>query len=105
MVQHVEDVVIGRIVVEGKERPIIVWRSGRSSQTVFLVAGRHRLEACKRLKLKKIRAVVEEAYSSALEQWRILAEIDENLIRRKLTDAQRAELTARRKKIYELMHP
>ena len=38
-------------------------------------------------------------------RWRALAEIDENLIRRDLTAAQRAKLVARRKAAYEATHP
>ena len=38
-------------------------------------------------------------------RWRALAEIDENLIRRDLTAAQRAKLVARRKAAYEAVHP
>lgn len=35
----------------------------------------------------------------------VLAEIDENLIRRDLTPAQRTKLTAKRKAAYEVVHP
>jgi ParB family chromosome partitioning protein len=72
---------------------------------VVLVAGRHRLEACKTLKHKTIAAIVEEEDSPAIEHWRALAAIDENLIRRKLTAPQRAKLVAQRKKLYEAVHP
>jgi hypothetical protein len=43
-------------------------------------------------------------YSPAVARWRALAEIDENLVRRDLTAAQRAKETARRKKAYEAVH-
>jgi ParB family chromosome partitioning protein len=37
--------------------------------------------------------------------WCALAEIDENLIGRDLTPAQRAKLVAKRKAVYEAVHP
>lgn len=43
--------------------------------------------------------------SPAVERWRALAEIDENLIRADLTVAQRAKFTAARKKAYLKAHP
>lgn len=39
------------------------------------------------------------------DRWAALAEIDENLIRRELTDSQRAKLVAKRKAAYEAVHP
>jgi ParB family transcriptional regulator, chromosome partitioning protein len=89
----------------GLIEPIIVCRRYHRAPTVVLVAGRHRLEAHKRLKLKTILAIVEEEDSPEVERWRKLAEIDENLIRRTLTAAQRASLIARRKAVYEEVHP
>jgi ParB family chromosome partitioning protein len=47
----------------------------------------------------------ENEDSSAVELWRALAEIDENLVRRDLTAAQRAKLVAKRKAAYEAVHP
>jgi len=52
-----------------------------------------------------IAALVENEQSPAVEQWRALAEIDENLIRRDLTAAQRAKLVAKRKAAYEAGYP
>jgi ParB-like chromosome segregation protein Spo0J len=72
---------------------------GRSSYGVNV--GAHRLEAHKRLGLKEIDAVIIDLPGRK----GMLAEIDENLIRRDLTDAERAKLTAERKRIYELDHP
>jgi ParB-like chromosome segregation protein Spo0J len=74
-------------------------RGGRSSYGVNV--GAHRLEAHKRLGLKEIDAVIIDFPGRK----GMLAEIDENLIRRDLTDAERAKLTAERKRIYELDHP
>ncbi|MEY9131925.1 hypothetical protein ACVMII_000793 [Bradyrhizobium diazoefficiens] len=89
----------------GLIEPIVVCRRYHRTPTLVLVAGRHRLEAHKRLKLQTIAAIVEEEDSPAVDRWRKLAEIDENLIRRHLTAAQRAKLVARRKALYEAVHP
>lgn len=66
-----------------------------------LVAGRHRLEACRNLGWHTIEANVVSL--SALDAE--LAEIDENLIRNELTVLERAEHLKRRKEIYEALHP
>ena len=64
-----------------------------------LVAGLHRLEACKKLGWTEIPCnVIREDEAE-------LAEIDENLIRNELTTMERGELLARRKAIYEEQHP
>jgi N6-adenosine-specific RNA methylase IME4 len=67
-----------------------------------LVAGRHRLEAAKRLKWEAIDAV-EIAHTSD-DQTRLI-EIDENLIRGELSPAERAIHVAERKRVYEALHP
>lgn len=72
---------------------------------IVLVAGRHRYAACLKLKHKTINCIVENEESPAVEQWRALAEIDENLIRLNLTPAKRAKLVKRRKAAYEAVHP
>ncbi len=66
-----------------------------------LVAGLHRLEAAKLLGWKKVECTVCELDSLHAE----LAEIDENVIRTGLSDLELSELLARRKKIYEALHP
>lgn len=66
-----------------------------------VVAGHHRLAACKRLGLVEIAADVIEADDLHAE----LAMIDENLCRAELSPADRAVWTARRKAIYIEMHP
>ena len=73
--------------------------NGRGSYGVNV--GAHRLEAHKRLGLEEIDAVIIDLPGRK----GMLAEIDENLIRRDLTDAECAKLTAERKRIYELDHP
>jgi ParB family transcriptional regulator, chromosome partitioning protein len=83
----------------GLLHPISVTRSGK---TFHLVAGAHRLEAIKRLKIyARIEAIVldKDADQAAL------AEIDENLTRAELSPAERAMHVDARKTIYERLHP
>jgi len=66
-----------------------------------LVAGANRLEACRRLGRDTIPAVL-----LALDDLhRQLVEVDENLCGAKLTPAERALFTRRRKEIYVALHP
>ena len=66
-----------------------------------LVAGLHRLEAAKLLGWTEVECTVCELDGLHAE----LAEIDENVIRTGLSDLELSELLARRKKIYETLHP
>lgn len=66
-----------------------------------LVSGLHRLSACQLLGWTEIPAHVVELAGLKLE----LAEIDENLIRNELSALERGEHLARRKEIYEVLHP
>lgn len=66
-----------------------------------LVAGLHRLKACEALGWEEIPAVVRQVEGLTAE----LAEIDENLVRNDLTVLERSEQLARRKQIYEALHP
>jgi hypothetical protein len=68
----------------------------------FLVAGRHRLEAVKKLEHEAIECRVLEGLDA---DQALLAEIDENLIRADLSPAETATHHAERKRIYEKMHP
>jgi N6-adenosine-specific RNA methylase IME4 len=68
----------------------------------FLVAGRHRLEAVRKLKHEYIECRVLDGLSA--DQAR-LAEIDENLLRADLTPSERATHHAERKKLYLKLHP
>ena len=66
-----------------------------------LIAGLHRLEAAKLLGWEEIECNVCDIDSIRAE----LAEIDENVIRRNLTNTEVSGLLARRKKLYETLHP
>ena len=83
----------------GLLHPILLTRDG---QKFHLVAGLHRLEAVKRLKIyARIDALIIDKNSDQA----LLAEIDENLIRAELTPAETALHTVRRKELYEKLHP
>jgi len=76
-------------------------RGGIAVSGYGLVAGLHRLEAARALGWADIPAHVVTL--DDLQQQ--LAECDENLCGTKLTPAERAWFTARRKQIYEALHP
>lgn len=78
-----------------------VMRGGIMVAGFGLVAGAHRLEACKRLGLVEIPAQVVDLP----ELKRQLAECDENLCGTRLTPSERALFTRRRKEIYEALYP
>jgi len=82
----------------GLLNPITVCEEGEG---YVLVAGLHRLEACRALGWTGIAAVVVDLN----EQRRIIAECDENLCGPTLTASERAEFTRRRKEAYEALHP
>lgn len=66
-----------------------------------LVYGRHRVAAAQRLRWPRLLAIVLDCDAAQAE----LAEIDENLIRAPLTAIDEAKAMARRKVLYEAMHP
>lgn len=70
-------------------------------QEYTLIAGLHRLEAAKRLGWTQIECTVKNLDGLLAE----LAEIDENLIRRKLHYTDEGKQLTRRKEIYEMLHP
>lgn len=82
----------------GLINPIRVRAAGDAFE---LIAGAHRLEACKALGLAEVTCDVVEASDLHAE----LAMIDENLCRAELSPADRASQTARRKAIYIELHP
>jgi len=66
-----------------------------------LVAGHHRLQACRRLGWHEIEAQIVHLNDNQRELW----EIDENLCRAELSELERAEHLAKRKEVYERLHP
>ena len=66
-----------------------------------IMAGVHRVEACRLLGLAEVDAIVENIGELFAE----LTMIDENLCRSDLGPSDRARQTARRKQIYEEIHP
>lgn len=96
---------VDSIAVVGLLSPVTLYRrkvihGGIAVDGFGIVAGLHRFEACKRLGLAEIEANVVDLD----ELHRQLAECDENLMR-SLSPAERALFTARRKEIYEALHP
>jgi len=83
------------IALLGLLQPIVI------TQDYRLVAGERRLKACKQLGWTEIEATVATLDDLSAE----LAEIDENIVRQELTVLERAEQLARRKEIYEALHP
>ncbi len=83
------------ITTVGLLNPITVTKGLR------LVAGYHRLQACRSLGWKVIPAVV--LAGNDLDA--ALAEVDENLFRTELTVLERAEYLKRRKELYEAKYP
>lgn len=66
-----------------------------------LIAGLHRLEAAKLLGWEEIECNISDLEGLMVE----LAEIDENFVRKGLSDIERGDLLLRRKEIYEVLHP
>ena len=70
-------------------------------QDYTLIAGLHRLEAAKRLGWTEIECNISNLDGLLAE----LAEIDENFIRKDLSEIEYGDLLLRRKEIYETLHP
>jgi ParB family chromosome partitioning protein len=90
----------------GLLNPITVYprkivRDGQEVDGFGLVAGAHRLEACKALGWSEVPVTVVDLP----EDERIIAECDENLCGSKLTAVEQAMFTARRKEAYLRLHP
>ena len=73
----------------------------RNAIAFGLIAGRRRLEAVRSLGWSEIPASVV----TCDDVDRMLAEIDENLIRNELSELEHAECVDKRKNLYELKHP
>jgi N6-adenosine-specific RNA methylase IME4/ParB-like chromosome segregation protein Spo0J len=85
----------------GLLQAIMVRPGSGATEAFWLVAGRHRFEAIKKLKLPTIRCKVRELSDDEAS----LVEIDENLVRADLSSIERDLHIARRKEIYERQHP
>lgn len=79
-------------------RPLTIYKSGQPFQEWELVAGRHRLEAARKLAWIEIDANVTYLSDNMAE----LAMIDENMARTDLQPAEFVYATARRKVLYEV---
>ena len=88
------------IARQGLLQPIIV--RPRGAKNYWLIAGRHQLEAVRQCGRSDIHAVILDGIDADAA---LLAEIDENLIRCDLSPAERALHVARRKELYEKLHP
>lgn len=82
-------------------RPLVVM-NGIAEQGFQIVAGHHRVAACRALGWSEIDAVVIESAGHLQAE---LVEIDENLCRSELSAAQRSHYTKRRKQIWEALYP
>lgn len=85
----------------GQDTPIRVGRADPETGRYPLRAGAHRLEAAKALGWPTIEARISDAEGPAAE----LEEIDENLMRRELSALDRAVFLAKRKALWEELHP
>ncbi len=95
------DAIAESMNAQGQLQPIVV-RPRPGGRGYWLIAGRHRLEAAKKLKWETIRCEIREGLDDDQAQ---LIEIDENLIRAELSPAERAIHTTARKALYEKLHP
>ncbi|NVN45166.1 ParB N-terminal domain-containing protein, partial [Asaia siamensis] len=84
----------------GLRQPIELRKIGRSGKYA-LISGGHRLNAAISLGHEAIMACVVVANDLQAQ----LLEIDENLFRRELSPLDRATFLARRKEVYETLHP
>ena len=82
-------------------RPTVVIH-GTTEPGFQIVAGHHRVAACRALGWTEIDALVIDDTSYLQSE---LMEIDENLCRAELTASQRTGYTKRRKQIWEALHP
>ncbi len=77
-------------------------RNGRICDAYEVIAGMHRVKAFRRLQRETIPAIVLDDVDDLHAE---LMLIDENLYRNDLTPAERASAQARRKAIYQQLHP
>jgi len=84
----------------GMVKDEIIVRRVKRSGALRLVAGAHRLEACRRLE----RPVPAKVFACT-DAWAELMEIDDNIAGGELTILDTAVFLAHRKRIYEELHP
>jgi ParB family chromosome partitioning protein len=84
----------------GLLQPIEVGKPDKNGMHT-LIAGAHRLTALQQLGVDEVPAIVVTASKLQMS----LREIDENLMRRELTPLDRATFLAKRKEVYEALHP
>ncbi len=87
---------------QGLLQPIVVRPRPRGGMGYILIAGWHRLMAIRKLKGESIKASVLDGFDA---DHAMLAEIDENLVRAELTEAEEAQHLDRRKTLYEQLYP
>lgn len=83
-------------------RPCSIMDGGLAAKGHQIIAGHHRVAACRALGWTEIDAIVVDAAEHLQAE---LMEIDENLCRAELTASQRAQAIRRRKQIWEALHP
>lgn len=82
-------------------RPTSIFEGGRETEGWEITAGRHRFEAAMAAGLSVVPCIIVKESDLFAE----LAMIDENLMRAELSPADKARETARRKAVYEELHP
>ncbi|MGD1880816.1 MAG: ParB/RepB/Spo0J family partition protein [Paracoccaceae bacterium] len=88
----------------GLQQPIVLRKlegKTRAEERFVLLAGGHRLEACKRLGWD---AIPSQIYACT-DEYADLMEVDDNLIRRDLSPLEMAIFMGKRKAVYERIHP
>lgn len=88
------------IAERGQDTPIQVTPADKAGKH-RLIAGAHRLAALRQAGIETARATIFDGSKIECE----LLEIDENLMRRELSALDRAVFLAKRKKLYEELHP
>lgn len=83
-------------------RPCSIMDGGLAAKGHQIIAGHHRVAACRALGWTEIDAIVVDAAEHLQAE---LMEIDENLCRAELTASQRASAIKRRRQIWEALHP
>lgn len=94
------ELIAASLAERGQDTPIKVGPADAEGRH-RLIAGGHRVAAAEMLGWAAIDAIIAEATGLEAD----LMEVDENLMRRELSPLDRAVFLARRKTIYEALHP